>query len=241
VEGKVVEAITLGYDEHADRLRKQREKETEEEYRYFHEPDLPEVLVSDEWSHTVLESLPELPVPRARRLMEQYGLPPDVAGIITYEQAVADYFEEAATGYQDRPWEIANWIRNDILSLFSDYREILKVRERLSPAHLRELIELVDANVINRNTAKTILPEIAPDKGPKQIVEEKGLQQVSDTGELETICQKVLAANLDSVESYRSGKDGALNFLMGQVMRETKGKADPGVVRGLLKDLIDRM
>lgn len=238
-EGGQVRQVTMGWDEDRRRTVLQRSKESSEDYRYFPEPDLPPLELSRAWIEAVRATLPELPDARAARFVRDYGLTLRDAGILTAERAVAEWFEEAAQAYGGAAREVANWITGQLFSLLkAEEGDITSLPVR--PADLAALIKLVDAGVINRNTGKRVLEQmVATGQPPAAIVEAQGLAQVSDEAGLAQIVDALLAANPGEVAKYRSGKTSLLGWFMGQVMKETRGKANPDLVRKLVADRLE--
>ncbi|MCB2213775.1 Asp-tRNA(Asn)/Glu-tRNA(Gln) amidotransferase subunit GatB [bacterium] len=233
--GGQVKAWTLDWDDTHKRLNKMRSKETEADYRYFREPDLLPLELSEAWRDDVLESLPELPLARRARFMDEYDLPEYDADILTGDKPLSEYYEAAVKAYGGDPKAVSNWIMNEVLRM----RNELGVEAdalTLTPAHLAEAIKLVDAGTINNATGKSLLGKVQESgKSPAQIVEDKGLAQVSDDSALQDAIDKIMAANPEEVASFRGGKEGLMGWFMGQVMRETRGKADPRLTRELLQ------
>lgn len=232
--GGRVEAWTLDWDDATGKLTKMRSKETEADYRYFREPDLLPLELSESWRKGVIGSLPELPLARRARFMSEYELPEYDADILTGDKPISDYFEAAVKAYGGDPKAVSNWIMNEILRMLNDLG-VSADELILKPEHLAEAIKLVDAGTINNATGKSLLVKVQQTgKAPATIVEEEGLAQVSDDSALQGVIDKVLASSPDEVTSYRSGKEGLFGWFMGQVMRETHGKADPKASRELL-------
>lgn len=212
-----------------------RSKEFANDYRYFPDPDLVPVLITAEMRERVAASLPELPAPRRRRFAEEFGLPEYDAAILTVDRAVADYFEEAVrTCGKAKP--VSNIIMTDVLAHLNDHG--LDMEDFPVPARsLAALIGLMEEGVISTKIAKTVLRRmIETGKEPRQIVEEEGLVQISDTPALEAIVDQVIAANAAAAEEYRAGKDKAKGRLVGEIMKASRGKANPALVN----ELIDR-
>ncbi len=233
--GGRVEAWTLDWDDAHNRLNKMRSKETEADYRYFREPDLLPLELSEDWRDGVLDSLPELPLARRARFMVEYDLPEYDADILTGDQPLSDYFEAAVQAYGGDPKVVSNWIMNEVLRMLNDLG-ISADELVLKPRHLAEAIKLVDAGTINNATGKSLLSKAQQSgKAPEQIVEDEGLAQVSDDSALQDAIDKIMAANPAEVASFRGGKEGLFGWFMGQVMRETRGKADPKLTRELLQ------
>ncbi|MCK6580388.1 MAG: Asp-tRNA(Asn)/Glu-tRNA(Gln) amidotransferase subunit GatB [Anaerolineae bacterium] len=237
-----VRQATMGWDEARQRTVVQRFKESAEEYRYFPEPDLPIVEVSREWVEAVRAHMPELPDARRERFISALGLTAYDAGVLTAERAVADYFE-AALVLVTNAKALANWIIGGLFTLVNrDGIEPEQVGERVAPGALAALVNLVEARTINKQTATEVLNEMWETGGdPAQIVAAKGLAQVSDGGIIEAAVAAVLAANAESVRDYLGGKEKVFGALMGQVMRELKGKGDPAAVRETLAAQMARL
>ncbi len=237
--GRQVQPWTLEWDEHAGVLRKMRSKETEADYRYFREPDLLPLEVTTAWLEEVRASLPELPLARRARLQKQYGLSPREADLLTSDRPLADYFEAVVQAYQGPVKTVVNWMLNEVLRLLNE--EGLRADQlRLTPTRLARILALLDAHTINRPTAKQLLRRAHhEDRDPEVIVQAEGLAQVSDTDALRKVCEEVIAAHPAEVAKYRSGKTGLIGWFVGQVMRRTRGKANPQEVRRLLQELLE--
>ena len=237
--GGAVQQVTMGWDEDRRRTVLQRSKESSEDYRYFPEPDLPPLELSSEWIEAVRASLPELPDARIARFTSQYGLSALDAEVLTAERRVAEWFEEAVQAYGGQPREVANWVTGELFALLNAQEGDITALE-LRPGDLAALLNLVDAGVINRNTGKRVLAEmISTGQPPQTIVDAQGLAQVSDEAGLAAVVDALLTANPDAVAKYRDGKTTLLGWFMGQVMKETRGKANPDVVRGLLAERLE--
>ncbi len=222
------------WDERAGETRVMRSKEEAHDYRYFPEPDLPPLNVSAEFVERVRAAMPELPEAMRRRFMEQYGLSFSDASQLTSERSLADYYEQAAEAAGDARIT-ANWIRSELLREL----EVAGVRAEESPVPPRELGALVRAindGKISGSQGKDVLVEMFKSgKSAATIIEERGLVQLSDSGEIDALIDQVLAANEQHVRSYREGKEGLFGFFVGQVMKASKGKANPKVVNERLK------
>ncbi len=236
--GRTIETWTLDWDEDSETLRKMRVKETEADYRYFREPDLLPIHISDEWKREVVEALPELPLARRTRFVEEYGLPIYDAEILTEERSLADYFEQTVQIYSGGPKHISNWLMNDVLRIIRS--EGLTAGElRIKPEYLAGLVRMVQDQVITNSTAKELLDRVQESgKDPEKIVEQENLAQVSDEVELRDTAAEILAANPEQVETYRGGKTAVIGWFVGQVMKETQGKANPHVVKQVLESLL---
>jgi len=237
--GKRVEAWTLEWDEDAAVLRKMRSKETEADYRYFHEPDLLPLTVDEVWKAEILADLPELPLERRQRFAQQYGLPEYDADILTNERSLSEYFETAVKAYGGDPKRVSNWLINDVSRMINE-RGVPAGALKLTPAYLAEIIKMVDAGTINTNTGKSLLDKVETSGGraPGEVVQAEGLARVSDTGAIRTACAEVLAENPEQVASYRAGKVTLMGWFVGQVMKKSRGKADPQMVKAILEELL---
>lgn len=237
--GGEVEPWTLNWDEETATLHKMRSKETEADYRYFREPDLLPIRLEDSWLESALADLPELPLARRSRIAADYGLPEYDAEIITEERSLADYFESAAAHYDGDPKLISNWLMNDVLRMIRDKR-VVASDLRLSPENLAEIVQMVQAGEINTNTGKDLLEKVdSSGRPPREIVETEGLSQVSDESALLEVAKGVIGANQQQVETYRAGKTTVLGWFVGQVMRQTQGKANPQRVKEILERLLE--
>ena len=236
--GNVIEAWTLDWDEDSQSLSKMRSKETMADYRYFKEPDLLPVELDEEWKSAILADYPELPLARRERFISEYELPEYDADILTSERSLSEYFEAANKAYDGDPKRLSNWLMNDVLRLLNE--QGLEARQlKVTPEYLADIISLVDANTINTPTGKSLLEKVQQTgKSPKEIVEAEGLAQVSDTGAIREIAERIVAENPDSVAKYKSGKDSLIGWFVGQVMRESRGKADPNLAREVLEELL---
>lgn len=237
--GRQIEAWTLDWDDERGVLSKMRSKESEADYRYFREPDLLPILVGEVERRAVLETLPELPLARRARLVEGYGLPEYDAEILTEERSLSDFFEAAVAAYGGDPKRVSNWVMNDVLRLI---REGGTTAERLGlqPAHLAEIVQMVDAGTVTAVIGKELLEKArGSGRTPLQMVEEQGLAQVSDLATLREVAQRVVQANPEQVATYRAGKTTILGWFVGQVMRETAGKADAKKLGEVLQELLN--
>jgi aspartyl-tRNA(Asn)/glutamyl-tRNA(Gln) amidotransferase subunit B len=237
-EGKKLVQETRGWVEDQGRTVSQRSKEYAHDYRYFPEPDLPPLVIGKEWVEAVRKKLPELPEARRDRFIKEYSLSKYDADLLTESKAKADYFEETVKSHRDaRPKEISNWLLGEVTRIVNaDNIDISDFRKKVSALHLFHLTDLVVRGILTGTMAKPILEEMfQTSKGPDVIIAEKGLSQISDTGELEKIAAEVINSNVQPVADYRAGKETALKFLVGQVMKATKGRANPQLVNEVLK------
>jgi aspartyl-tRNA(Asn)/glutamyl-tRNA(Gln) amidotransferase subunit B len=236
--GNRIQAWTLEWDEDRASLRKMRSKETEGDYRYFKEPDLLPLYLDKAWQDAILKQLPELPLERRKRFIRQYELPEYDADILTNERSLSDYFEAAVGAYAGDPKRVSNWLINDVLRMTNE-SGLTAGELRLTPAYLAEIIKLVDANTINTSTGKALLDKVQQSgKSPNEIIQQEGLAQVSDQEAIRSLCAEVLAENPEQVASYRNGKVTLISWFVGQVMRKSRGKADPQLVRSTLEELL---
>ena len=236
--GEAIKAWTLSWDEDSGTLSKMRSKESEADYRYFREPDLLPVEMTEKWKREILEDFPELPLARRTRFSKEYKLPEYDADILTSERSFSDYFELCLAAYQGDAKRVSNWMINDLLSMLNDLG-ISASELRLSPNYLAELISLVDSKKINSSTGKTLLLKVHESgKSPASIVEDQGLAQVSDNSELNKMAEEIMLANPEQVASYRKGKENLIGWFVGQVMAQSKGKANPSAVKQIFEDLL---
>ncbi|WP_413934943.1 Asp-tRNA(Asn)/Glu-tRNA(Gln) amidotransferase subunit GatB [Nitrospira sp. BLG_1] len=211
-----------------------RSKEEAHDYRYFPDPDLVPLQLNEDWIEGFRSSLPELPAVRARRLITEYGLPEYDAGVITTSKGMADYFETCLKQFNE-PKTVSNWVMGELTRELNNSGTDITASP-VSPERLVDLLVMVDKGVISLKVARDIFPDLyRSDKTPHQIVQEKGLTQVSDEGALEKMIDEVLSKNPTQVTQFREGKQQVLGFLVGQVMKVSGGKANPGKVNELLK------
>lgn len=237
--GGGIQRGTLLWDEESGKTRMMRSKETEDDYRYFPDPDLPPIHLSQEKIDNIRSLLPELPLDREKRFIEEYSLSEYNASLLCQEREHADYFESACALHQN-PISISNWILTELL------RELGKssardLESQLEAKNLAELVELIDRGSISGKIAKSILNELMESGvSPKELVEKKGLSQISDEGSLVKHIEEVLGANPQILEELRAGKKKAIGFLMGQVMKATGGKANPQKVQAMMREILNR-
>jgi aspartyl-tRNA(Asn)/glutamyl-tRNA(Gln) amidotransferase subunit B len=233
--GGMIEQETLGWNDAKETTYTQRSKEDAHDYRYFPEPDLPPLVVEKEWVEQIRASLPELPRPRFQRFVKEYGLTEYAAGVLVAERAASDYFEAAVKSKNVSPKSIANWIVGDLFAMANQAGETV-ADSQVRPEALAELVELVDGGAINQTTGKDVLAEmVQTGKRAGEIVEAKGLRQVSDVTFISQIVIETLAENPKEVDSYRAGKLAVANFLFGLAMKKAAGKANPAVVKAELE------
>ena len=236
-EGRQVIQETRRWDDNKEYSYPMRSKEDAHDYRYFPDPDLVPVIISDEWLQAVKDRQPELRTEKLARYKKEFDIPDYDAEILTGSKHLADLFEET-TELCGKPKKVSNWLMGETLRLL---KEAGQEPEEItfSAAHLAKLIELLDAGTINQTVAKEVFEQIfREDIDPEQYVEAHGLKMVNDDNLLRTVVEQVIAANPQSVADYRGGKEKALGFLVGQTMKQMKGKANPGAVNKMLKELL---
>ena len=211
-----------------------RTKEMAHDYRYFAEPDLMPFEPSDEWLEAVRARMVELPLARKQRFMNTYQLPAPDAETFVYDRPLADYFEAAAVGAKN-PKAVANWVINNLRARLTETQTGLE-QVKIKPGAIQELVGLIESGKISGKIAQEVFVEMfETGASPATIVEKKGLAQVSDLGAIEKFCDEVIAANPRSAQDFKAGKVAALNFLKGQVMKASKGKANPNLVGEILE------
>ncbi len=236
--GKAVEQETRRWDDAAGVSYSMRTKEDSKDYRYFPEPDVPPVLIDREWISEIKSRQPEFQTEKAARFVEEYGIPAYDADILTQSKHLADLYEETAK-LSGQPKKTANWFMGELLRLL---KEAGKEPEELtfSTKHAADLIVAVEEGKINQANAKEVFAKVVEDDiEPLSYMEQHGLLSLSDMGALQAAVDEVIAENAAIVEEYRAGKDKVFGFLVGQVMKKTKGKADPGSVNALLKKSLE--
>ncbi|MFN4180086.1 MAG: Asp-tRNA(Asn)/Glu-tRNA(Gln) amidotransferase subunit GatB, partial [Armatimonadota bacterium] len=237
--GKVVQQTML-WNEALRITEPMRTKETAHDYRYFPEPDLVPIVVDEAWLNRLKAEMPELPKQRFERFMRQYELSEYEARLLTATPTVADYFE-SATKVCSEPKAIANWMLGDLQGLLNDAGKSWDECP-IPPQHLGEMVKLMREGVISVRIAKELLKEMfATRKSPKQIVEEQGLVQITDEAELRRIIDEIIAANPKAVQEFLSGNEKVLGFFVGQVMKATKGKANPQLANKLVREALEQV
>ncbi len=231
--------VTMGWDETTGVTKEQRSKEEAHDYRYFPEPDLPPLSLDWAWIQSIQEGLPELPDVKRNRFLKEFGLTPYDSELLAEDRQVADYYEEAvsaAEGTNVSPKAIANWMTGELFRLMKD-NGVTIPEVSIEPSHLVALIRLVNDKTINQTAAKKVLGLMwQSGRPPQPIVEELGLRQISSADDLARIVDQVMADNPDAVAQVRAGKEATIGFLIGQVMKATRGKANPQMVRQLFLD-----
>ena len=237
--GGVIVQETRRWDDVRGESIPMRSKEDAQDYRYFPEPDLVPIVVSDEWVEEIKGTIPEMPEQRKARYIGEYGLPEYDAFILTSSKKMADFFD-ATVSEGAKPKTASNWLMGDISKILND-KELEPADIPFTPAQLAKMIALIDKGTISNSAAKKVLDAMfAEPADPEALVEKLGLAQVSDEGAILQMVNDVLAQNPQSIVDYKAGKDRAMGFLVGQVMRVSKGKANPQMINKLLKEALDK-
>lgn len=235
--GRIIQE-TRTWDEEKGVTLSMRSKEEAHDYRYFPDPDLVPIVIDPQWVEEIKKSLPELPDARKERLVKEMGLPEYDAAIITGSRALAEFFDAVVAEYNE-PKTVSNWIMGELLRLLNVNNQDV-AESKVTPVGLAALLQLQADGTVSGKMAKSVFEEMfATGKGAADIIKEKGMVQISDEGSLGAVIEQVLTAHPQSVADYRAGKEKALGFLVGQIMRETKGQANPAVVNKLLKEKLD--
>jgi aspartyl-tRNA(Asn)/glutamyl-tRNA(Gln) amidotransferase subunit B len=234
-DGGAITQETRGWDADRGITFSQRAKESAHDYRYFPEPDLTPLVVDEVWEGRIREALPELPQARRARFVSEYQLSEFDVSVLTAEKAMADYFESVVkAGAAPKP--AANWITGDLQKLLTD-RRIEVAACNVTASNLAAMIGLIEDGTISGKIAKDLLPEMLQSgKSAKVLVEEKGLVQISDSDELEAVARQIIADNPGPVSDFRSGKEKAMGFLIGQLMKATEGKANPKMANDIIRN-----
>ncbi len=235
--GGIVEQETMGWDETRHQTYTQRSKEEAQDYRYFPEPDLPRLEISRAWIAELQARLPELPDEKFERLTRELGLSAYDAGVIIAEKEIAEWYDRAVEAGKARGIDaksIANWVTGELFRLMNDKNDSIAM-VKIAPAHISELIALVNAGTLSHTIAKTVFEEMyVTGASPQQIVQAKGLAQISDRTTLANIVEQVLAQHPNQVKEYLRGKTPIAKFLVGQVMKATQGKGNPTLINELV-------
>lgn len=232
-QGGTIEQQTRQFDQTTGQTKFLRLKEYADDYRYFPEPDLPPLYLTDEYIENIKKEMVELPDAKKDRFMKDYALTAYDADILTESRQTADFFEQAAKGHDGK--KVANWILGDLFANLNANKLTLE-QSPITPEMIGELVDLIAKNVISGKIAKDVFVYMWENpKMPSQIVEEKGLKQVTDTGAIEAVIDSVLARNPDNVAAYKAGKVNLFGFFIGQVMKASKGAANPQMVNEILK------
>ncbi len=239
--GGTIYQETRGWNEEKEITVAQRSKEFAHDYRYFPDPDIPPLIFNDEWIDARRQELPELPDQRRDRFVTEYGLSQQDAELLTINRAVADYYETAVTVARksgSSAKDVANWVAGELFRLIKDTSEPFSAMEtRMPPQHIAAILDMLAKNAITRTVAKQVFEEsFQSGTNPATIVTEKGLTQISDEDTIVQLAREVIANNPKPVEQYHSGKTTAIQFLVGQVMKATKGQANPQTARTVLEN-----
>lgn len=239
-EGKQVVQETRRWDDNNGYSYAMRSKEDAQDYRYFPEPDLVPIVISDEWLQEIKENQPELRDEKMARYKEEYDIPEYDISIITNSKHMADIFEETVAICKNAK-KVSNWLMVETMRLLKEH-SMEPEDIKFSPQNLAKLIGLVDAKAINGTVAKEVFEKIfVDDIDPEVYVEENGLKSVNDEGALRSVIQTIIDNNPKSVEDYKAGKKKAMGFIVGQTMKEMKGKADPGMINQIVKEILDTL
>jgi aspartyl-tRNA(Asn)/glutamyl-tRNA(Gln) amidotransferase subunit B len=234
-DGKILPMETRLFDVGRNTTRTMRGKEEAHDYRYFPEPDLVPIKPSREWVEELLNSLPELPHARRKRFIEEYGLPQQDAWTLTADKKMANYYEECVKAY-NQPKIAGNWIQNELMALMSNSKQTIE-QCKITPELFTGMMKLVDNGTISGKIAKTVYEEMFnTGKDAESIVKEKGLVQITDESEIVKIIEEVIAENPGPVQDYKDGNKRSIGFLVGQVMKASKGKANPQLVNKILAE-----
>jgi aspartyl-tRNA(Asn)/glutamyl-tRNA(Gln) amidotransferase subunit B len=245
-QGGHIEQETRGWDEVKGITTSQRTKEDAQDYRYFPEPDLPPLVIDHLWVEQIRQILPELPYPKTQRFIEEYQLAPSEARLLTMERQNADWFETAVAALRKNsgqsvqvPKLVANWMLGELAKLQND-NQCLISESQLRPDQLAQILLLVEQGQLTTANAKEVVGEVfVHGSDPGSIILERGLIQVSNADDLLPVAQRVVDANADAVANLKAGKASAMQFLVGQVMKETKGRANPGSVKEILDKILN--
>lgn len=233
--GQRIVQETRAWDEVEGVTLAMRSKEEAHDYRYFPEPDLVPIVISPSWIEEITRQLPELPDARCQRFIDDYQIPAYDAGVLTGSRELGDYYEECVEIYPQAK-TVSNWVMGELLRLLNDTNSEIG-ESRVGPRQLGEMLTLIDKGIISGKLAKEVFGEMfRTGKDAERVIKEKGLEQISDEASINAVIERVIASHPGPVADYRAGKDRALGFLVGQIMKETRGKANPGLVNELLKN-----
>jgi aspartyl-tRNA(Asn)/glutamyl-tRNA(Gln) amidotransferase subunit B len=234
--GKVIQETRL-WDDAQGASISMRSKEEAHDYRYFPDPDLVPILVDDAWVERIRKELPELPLAKRERFLKDYQIPAYDAGVLTADKALAQYYEDVVK-LCDKPKQASNWVMGDVLRFLNEDK--LDIRQcPITANDLADMIKLIEAGTISGKMAKDIIPDMyKTGKSPQKIIEEKGLVQITDEGELAKTITAIILANPNQLKDYRGGKEKLFGFFVGQVMKATQGKANPQLVNDMLKKML---
>ncbi len=237
--GGVIEQETRGWDADRGVTFTQRKKESAHDYRYFPEPDLTPVVVDDAWETRIREQMPELPAARRKRFETQYGLSPYDAHVLTLSRPVADYYEAVVAAKADAK-KAANWVMVELQALLSNDKADIR-QCRITPDALAALVNMIDSGAISGKIAKDVVVEMyASGEAPAVIVEKKGLSQISDVSVIEEAIRKIIEESPEQVAQFKAGKTKVFGFFVGQVMKATRGKANPALVNDILRQELEK-
>ena len=237
--GGIIEQQTRQFNQSTGQTKFLRLKEYADDYRYFPEPDLPPLLLTDEYIDSICHEMPELPDAKKQRFIETMGLTPYDAMIICENKETAEFFEQASQGHDSK--KVANWMMGDFFAMLN--KKHLDISQSpISPKSLGDLVELITKDVISGRIAKDVF-EIMSETGenPQKIVEEKGLKQVTDTTEIEKIINEIIQSNPENVQAYKNGKTNLSGWFVGQSLKKSQGKANPSIVNKMVKEKLDRL
>ncbi|EJQ54891.1 Asp-tRNA(Asn)/Glu-tRNA(Gln) amidotransferase subunit GatB [Bacillus mycoides] len=239
LSGGIIQQETRRYDEATKKTILMRIKEGSDDYRYFPEPDLVELYIDDEWKEEIRASIPELPDARKARYVAEIGLPAYDAHVLTLTKEMSDFFEAAIADGADAKLT-SNWLMGEVLAYLNKQQKELK-DVALTPAGLSKMVQLIEKGTISSKIAKKVFNELIEKGGdPEEIVKAKGLVQISDEGTLRKVVTEILDNNEQSIEDFKNGKDRAIGFLVGQIMKATKGQANPPLVNKILLEEINK-
>ncbi|HDR4298185.1 TPA: Asp-tRNA(Asn)/Glu-tRNA(Gln) amidotransferase subunit GatB [Bacillus anthracis] len=239
LSGGIIQQETRRYDEATKKTILMRVKEGSDDYRYFPEPDLVELYIDDAWKEEVRASIPELPDARKARYVAEIGLPAYDAHVLTLTKEMSDFFEAAIADGADAKLT-SNWLMGEVLAYLNKQQKELK-DVALTPAGLSKMVQLIEKGTISSKIAKKVFNELIEKGGdPEEIVKAKGLVQISDEGTLRKVVTEILDNNEQSIEDFKNGKDRAIGFLVGQIMKATKGQANPPLVNKILFEEINK-
>ncbi|KMP28743.1 Asp-tRNA(Asn)/Glu-tRNA(Gln) amidotransferase subunit GatB [Bacillus pacificus] len=239
LSGGIIQQETRRYDEATKKTILMRVKEGSDDYRYFPEPDLVELYIDDEWKEAVRASIPELPDARKTRYVAELGLPAYDAHVLTLTKEMSDFFEATVADGADAKLT-SNWLMGEVLAYLNKQQKELK-DVALTPAGLSKMVQLIEKGTISSKIAKKVFNELIEKGGdPEEIVKAKGLVQISDEGTLRKVVTEILDNNEQSIEDFKNGKDRAIGFLVGQIMKATKGQANPPLVNKILLEEINK-
>ena len=235
--GGTIEQETRQFDPSKGISKVMRKKEFAHDYRYFPEPDLLPLVLDEAWIEQIKSELVELPDAKKARFIKELGLTPYDADVLCENRETAEFFEKAAKGHDAK--KVANWMMGDFFAMLNE-KKITLDESPISPENLGKLVDLITGNIINGKTAKDVF-EIMAETGenPEKIVEERGLKQVTDTGAIEALVDQIIAENPDNVAAYKNGKNNLLGWFVGQVMKASKGKANPAIVNKMLMEKLN--